>query len=188
MTWNFRVVYYNLLAWLVLGVAVSKICWWSKSIKTYRHQYKLQLHDQLLGLSKQFLCSRLMEEDKKKQYFYIFLFWPNWTHVLADSQSAWSQKHANILGSFTIWIFTLSLEGVLPYISHNKGMCCPKGDGFAPFWSENWYRLCPFWSGIGYGFQGNYWSGWMHCSFQFQMSRKERERFYIYVFFVAALI
>ena len=76
----------------------------------------------------------------------------------------------------------LSLEGVLPYISHNKGMCCPKGDGFAPFWSENWYRLCLFWSGIGYGFQGNYRSGWTHCSFQFQMSKKERERFYIYIY------
>ena len=25
---------------------------------------------------------------------------------------------------------------------------------FAPFWSENWYRLCPFWSGIGNSFQG----------------------------------
>ena len=76
----------------------------------------------------------------------------------------------------------LSLEGVLPYISHNKGMCCPKGDGFAPFWSENWYRLCLFWSGIGYGFQGNYRSGWTHCSFQFQMSKTERERFYIYIY------
>ena len=25
-----------------------------------------------------------------------------------------------------------------------------------PLWSKNGYRLCPFWSGIGYGFQGNY--------------------------------
>ena len=25
---------------------------------------------------------------------------------------------------------------------------------FATFWSENGYTLCPFWSGIGYGFQG----------------------------------
>ena len=23
---------------------------------------------------------------------------------------------------------------------------------FAPFWSENGYTLCPFWSGIGLGF------------------------------------
>ena len=30
----------------------------------------------------------------------------------------------------------------------------PKGRGFAPFWSVNGYRLCLFWPGIGYGFQG----------------------------------
>ena len=29
-----------------------------------------------------------------------------------------------------------------------------KGRGFAPFWSVNGYRLCLFWPGIGYGFQG----------------------------------
>ena len=28
----------------------------------------------------------------------------------------------------------------------------PIGQGFAPFWAENGYTLCPFWSGIGYGF------------------------------------
>ena len=27
----------------------------------------------------------------------------------------------------------------------------PKGRIFAPFWSENGYRLCSFWSEIGYG-------------------------------------
>ena len=31
----------------------------------------------------------------------------------------------------------------------------PKGGVFAPFWSENGYRLCPFWSGIRYGSGGN---------------------------------
>ena len=92
VTWNFRVNYY-----------------WDD-----KHEYKLQLHGQLSGLSKQFLCSRPLEEDKKKQFFYIFLFWPNWTHVLADSQSAWRQIHANILGSFTIWIFTVVTAGSTP--------------------------------------------------------------------------
>ena len=51
--------------------------------------------------------------------------------------------------------------GVLPYISHTgTGMCPPPPSGrvFAPFWSENEYTLCPFWSGIGYGFRGNYGS------------------------------
>ena len=49
---------------------------------------------------------------------------------------------------------------------------------FGTFWSENGYTLCPFWSGIGYGFQGilgGYINVWTYLSFQFQMSRKERE-------------
>ena len=49
----------------------------------------------------------------------------------------------------------LNFRGVLPYISH-IGVCRPKGEGFALFCSENEYRLCPFWSGIGYGFRGNH--------------------------------
>ena len=32
----------------------------------------------------------------------------------------------------------------------------PKGGGFVPFWSENGYTLCLYWSGIWYGFRGNY--------------------------------
>ena len=35
---------------------------------------------------------------------------------------------------------------------------------------------CPFWSGIGCGFRGNY-GVWTYLSFQFQMSKKEREFF-----------
>ena len=40
-------------------------------------------------------------------------------------------------------------------------------------------RLCPFWSGIGYGFRGNYGSvhEWTYLSFQFQMKKNEIEMF-----------
>ena len=31
-----------------------------------------------------------------------------------------------------------------------------------------------FWSGIEYGFRGDYASAWMYSSFQFQMNKKER--------------
>ena len=44
--------------------------------------------------------------------------------------------------------------GILPYISY-IGMCRLIGRVFAPFWSENESTLCPFWSGIGYGFRRN---------------------------------
>ena len=66
-------------------------------------------------------------------------------------------------------------RGVLPYISHID-MCHPKGYGFTlvPFKSENRHRFSLFWSGIGYGFRGNYSSVWMYLLFQFQMNQKER--------------
>ena len=51
----------------------------------------------------------------------------------------------------------------------------PHRVGFLWRWSENGYTLCPFWSGIGYGFRGNYGSVWTYLSFQFQMSEEERE-------------
>ena len=54
--------------------------------------------------------------------------------------------------------------GVLPYIRV-----------FAPFRSENGYTLCLFCSGIGFGFRRNYGSVRTYLSFQFQMSKKERE-------------
>ena len=44
-----------------------------------------------------------------------------------------------------------------------------------PFWYENGYRVCSFWSGIGYGFQENYGNVRTYLLFQFQMSKKERE-------------
>ena len=46
---------------------------------------------------------------------------------------------------------------------------------FAPFWSENGYKFCPFWSGIVHGFRGNLGGVRTYLSFQFQMSKKERE-------------
>ena len=65
----------------------------------------------------------------------------------------------------------------LPYISY-VGMCrpiAPLGRVFAPFWSEKGCTLRLFWSWIGYGFRGNYRSVWTYLSFQFQMSKTERE-------------
>ena len=44
-----------------------------------------------------------------------------------------------------------------------------------PLWSEKGYRLCPFWSGIGYGFLGNYGIVWTYSSFQYQMWKKKEK-------------
>ena len=64
-------------------------------------------------------------------------------------------------------------RGGAPYISYIGAS--PSGRVFAPFWSQNGYTLCPLRSGIGYGFPENYGSVWTYLSFQFQMSKKERE-------------
>ena len=62
--------------------------------------------------------------------------------------------------------------GGLPYISLIG--TAPKGMVFAPFCSENRYRLYPFWSGVGHGFRGNHGSVWRYLSFQFQMSKNSK--------------
>ena len=46
--------------------------------------------------------------------------------------------------------------GGTPLTSHIG--TAPKRTVFAPFCSENRYRLYPFWSGVGHGFRGNYGS------------------------------
>ena len=56
-----------------------------------------------------------------------------------------------------------------------SGGGAPKGKDFVPFWSENGYRPCSFWSGIGYGFQGNYRSVRTYLLFQFQPRKKDKE-------------
>ena len=57
---------------------------------------------------------------------------------------------------FSTWLWRL------PFLVHeNRNLSIgnatpsspPKGGVFAPFWSENGYRLCSIWSGIGYGFR-----------------------------------
>ena len=42
-----------------------------------------------------------------------------------------------------------------------------------PFWYENGYGVCPFWSGIGYGLRRNYGCVSMCSSFQFQMNKEK---------------
>ena len=37
---------------------------------------------------------------------------------------------------------------------HLKACAALSCRAFASLWSENGYTLCPFWSGIGYGFEG----------------------------------
>ena len=55
---------------------------------------------------------------------------------------------------------SLYLEGFIHggayFLNFTVVLCRPKGQGFEPFWFENGYRLCPFWSGIGYGFRTIY--------------------------------
>ena len=45
-----------------------------------------------------------------------------------------------------------------------------------PFWSENGYTLCPFWSGIEYGFEGT--MGVYECIYSFN-SKMDLKNFFV---------
>ena len=78
-----------------------------------------------------------------------------------------------------------SEEGCNLFVNLRKTVCTvvlpregtprPIGWGFCAVLVQKGYRFCPFCSGIGCGFRGNCRSVWTYLSFQFQMSKKERE-------------
>ena len=55
-------------------------------------------------------------------------------------------------------------------------MCHPKGYRLWAFlvWKQV-DTFCPFWSGMGYGFRGNYGNILTYLSFEFQVNKKEIE-------------
>ena len=85
-------------------------------------------------------------------------------------------------------------------------VACPRGGGggyfltytiyVCVFWAflvwKRVFLLCPFLSGSGCGFRGNYGSVWMYLLFQFQMKKNEMEicefEMHLKRFFVCALI
>ena len=66
--------------------------------------------------------------------------------------------------------------GIIFSVSH-KGMHCSKRVWFLRRigLKMGMHFAHAFWSGIGYGFWGNYGSVWTYLSFQFQMYKKERD-------------
>ena len=86
-------------------------------------------------------------------------------------------RHSTAKIMFTV--ISLSLRDTTLYKPYNIAYAPPQNSiVFAPFLSENgYYRLCPFWSGIEDGFRGNYESVWTYLSFQFQMSKKKKEKY-----------
>ena len=63
---------------------------------------------------------------------------------------------------------------ILPFSNHIGMPPRQRVCFFVPFRFENGYRVCPFWSGIVYGFRGNCGIVWTYLSFQLQMNKKER--------------
>ena len=61
------------------------------------------------------------------------------------------------------YITSFDPQGGFSLIKAMQVHAAPTGRVFGPFWSENEYKFCPFWFGIGMVF------------YQFQMSKKERE-------------
>ena len=59
-------------------------------------------------------------------------------------------------------------EGLLSYICLIGIRAAPKRMVFAPYWSENGYRLCLFLSEFGFGFRGNSGVLGRICRFNFK--------------------
>ena len=86
-----------------------------------------------------------------------------------------------VFNSLTVYYsLTHSTQPLYPVWETRGVVPNPSGRVFAPFWSENEYTLCPFWSGIGYGFRGNYGVDERIYRFNyipvFQMSKKKLKR------------
>ena len=84
-------------------------------------------------------------------------FTPNWPNYLLPSKTAGAGGKENT-----------------PFFKPYWYAAAPKAMFFVPFRFENGYRVCPFWSGIVYGFRGNCGIVWTYLSFQLQMNKKER--------------
>ena len=141
------------------------------------------------------MVSKLFKSEKQQRGWYYQLSWFSAWIILATTERS-ENSHVgvtNITGAKVLLtdIPVSSTESALPSYqtasSNPLGVyslikaiyvcAAPKGRGFAPFLSENGYRLGPFWSGIGYGNRANYGIVRTYSSFQFQMRWKEREIF-----------
>ena len=140
------------------------------------------------------MVSKLFQYEKQQRVWYYQLSWFSAWITLATKRS--ENSHVGVTNITGIKVLSTdipvsSTEATLPSYqtasSNPLGVyslikaiyvcAAPKGRGFAPFLSENGYRLCPFWSGFGYGNRANYGIVWTYSSFQFQMRWKEREIF-----------
>ena len=87
----------------MFGVAVSKICRWYNQIQKNNASTNTNFSFRSPVLANNFILQVLWKRTRSVFinifFFYIFLFWRDWTHVLAESQS--SVKHA-----FMIFLFS----------------------------------------------------------------------------------
>ena len=117
-------------------LAILKICWWTNQIKKIMLA-PIQTSASALG-SMQTISSfkakqKLFVDSQNNSvfvlFFYIFLFWHDWTRVLAESQL--SVKHAFMqifLGSLHIYVtlvktLTMNLNNVMLLYPRLTGKC-----------------------------------------------------------------
>ena len=99
--------------------------------------------------------------------------------VLGDFSMGVSRPVLQIHFEFAYFSFFLThlelKQQIRSYTPVVPSKTIPDEQNLYPFSDQNGYRLCPFWSGIGYGFRGNYGSVWTYVWFQLQMTKNERE-------------
>ena len=79
-----------------------------------------------------------------------------WRNRLSSIRFSVLPYHSNSYFTLLSGLGSAAGRGLLPFVSH-IGMCHHKGRVFALFWSEY-----GFWTGIGYGFRGNYRTVWTY--------------------------
>ena len=116
-------------------LAMLKICWWTNQIKknnastNTNFRFSSRVYANNLFFQGQIETIRGQSNSVFILFFYIFLFWYDWTHVLPESQL--SVKHAFMqifLGSLHIYVtlaktLTMNLNNVMLLYPRLTGKC-----------------------------------------------------------------
>ena len=96
----------------------------------------------------------------------------NWRHCLRSRNFVWGRRGAGTIK----YLYYETCENDKRRLAGVRFSSLSKTFSLHVFFLNVFLSLmCPFWSGVGYDFRGNYWIVWMYLWFQFQMSKNEFE-------------
>ena len=130
----------------MFGVAVSKICRWYNQIQKNNASTNTNFSFRSPVLANNFILQVLWKRTRSVFinifFFYIFLLWRDWTHVLAESQS--SVKHAFMIFLFFLCHKSWRTEKVIDRkYQSGPGRCWTRSEGHHG--EKNQKRLICIW-------------------------------------------